>query len=1098
MSDERRPLCDAPDRARAERELDSCFAVEAAAGSGKTTVLVTRLLELLRTGRARLDEIAAITFTEKAAGELRVRVRESLEEALDGDLDGEERKRFGEALEALGHAPIGTIHSFCATLLRQCPVEAEVDPQFGVFDGAGSGLFFDRVWSEWLDSALASGNPALLRAMANGVGLDDGDHGLRFVAAKMLACRDLLEGRPQRPAPPPCCRDFLAGAVPQLAELLSLLEEHCQGSACEKFLARLREIRLAFVLANAAREEHAEAIVLDTSLPKRLPGQGNWSETAARERAAGLHEQLTLDHAEAATELGADLTAHVAEVLAGFVSRFEQAKEAEGLLDFDDLLLRTRNMLRDRQDAREHLKSAYRVLLVDEFQDTDPLQVEIVFFLAERAGSCAGRWQDVDLEPGKLFLVGDPKQSIYRFRRADIEVYEQAKATMAGQGEVLTLAQSFRMVPGLAEAVNNVFEDVIRRPDDGAYQPDYVPLVPYRETEGDAALLVTPPPEVAEGLTDRDSCRRAEASYAAGLCRHLVEEGCLIEDPDSHRSRPVTYGDIAVLSRTFTPAEDYADAFAGAGVPFQIVGGKYFYRSDEVHSLVAVLKAVDDPHDPVSRVAALRGPFFGVSDDALAIAAASGDDGDGPLAEAMTVLRELHDRRNSEPPARLLEMLLERTKALELFLLRPRGPQRVANLLKVVESARELEATERVSFRGFARWLGQLREMEVSEGEAPLAGQADRVRFLSMHASKGLEFPVVIVADLSAGTRTMSRFVVHRERGEFAFYLGSKDGFRQTANWPGEEYERLRQDAELARLLYVATTRARDRLYLMARWAAPEKVGQRSAFERFLSIELEDPSAPWGEQLPCGTVLDTRALDVEAGPWGIRRLDVPEGDLSEQARERLDAREAWQREVDAALASAQGEDRWGTPSRLTEGFVPGDGEAASDEGLRIGSAAHEALERACLLTPEELDVAAQAAARRQGLSEQATETVRRLVDVAARSDLLRRARDAGAHHEVPFAVEVEGTVLSGAIDLLFVEDEALILVDFKTDAGDDLAAKANAYRPQMLAYALAAQRVLCKPVREVILFFLAADREWPIAVTDEAIGEAVAHIVPGA
>jgi ATP-dependent helicase/nuclease subunit A len=528
------------------------------------------------------------------------------------------------------------------------------------------------------------------------------------------------------------------------------------------------------------------------------------------------------------------------------------------------------------------------------------------------------------------------------------------------------------------------------------------------------------------------------------------------------------------------------------------VGGKHFYRSDEVHSLAAVLKAVDDPHDQVARVAALRGPFFGVSDDALAIAAANDDESDGPLAEAAAMLRELHDRRNSEPPSRLLETLLERTKALELFLLRPRGTQRVANLLKVVESARKLEAAERVSFRGFVRWLSRLREMEVSEGEAPLAGQTDRVQFLSMHASKGLEFPVVIVADLSAGTRTTSRFVVRREQGDFAFYLGSKDGFLQTANWPGAEYERLRQDAELARLLYVAATRARDRLYLMARWAEPEKAGRGAAFERFLRIELLDPSAPWGERLRCGTVLDTQGLGVEVGPSGTRRLDVPEGDLSAQARERLAARETWQQEVDAALASAQGEERWRTPSRLAEGFVAGDGETASDEGLRIGSAVHEALERACLVTPEELEVAAQAAARGQGLSDDASETVRRLVGVAARSDLLRRARDAGAYHEVPFAVEVEGTVLSGAIDLLFVEDGELVLVDFKTDTGSDLAAKAEAYRPQMLAYALAAQRVLCKPVREVILFFLAADREWPIAVTDEAIGEAVAHIVPGA
>jgi len=349
---------------------------------------------------------------------------------------------------------------------------------------------------------------------------------------------------------------------------------------------------------------------------------------------------------------------------------------------------------------------------------------------------------------------------------------------------------------------------------------------------------------------------------------------------------------------------------------------------------------------------------------------------------------------------------------------------------------------------------------------------------------------VVLLADLASGIRGGNSFVVHRERGEFAFYLKSKDAPYRTANWPGEEYEENRGDAEQARLLYVAMTRARDRLYLMTHWA---KSARGKAFQRFLPVAFDESGPAWDEDLPCGVVLDTSRLDVGGTEAAIERVDVPEGELSAQARERLAARAAWRAELDTLLDTTEDALRWRTPSRLGHGFVPSEA-AGSDVGRRVGSAVHDALDRACLMTDEELDAAARAAAREQGLVGEAAETVRHLVGVAARSDLLRRARAGGGQHEVPFAVSVEDVILSGSIDLLFVEDGGLVLVDFKTDAGTDMAALAEAYRPQMLAYALAVKKTLCTPVKDVILFFLAADREWPVAVDDDAMNEAVRQI----
>jgi len=1108
-------LADQRDRRRAEAELGTNFAVEAAAGAGKTTVLVTRLLELIRSGKATLDQIVAVTFTEKAAGELKVRVREEIERALDENLDPATEERFRGALDDLGHGPIGTIHSFCASLLRERPVEAGVDPQFAVADELTASLLRERVWGEWLEGELAAGNRAVLRAVSHGVNLEGQGHTVYGLTQKMLDCPDLLDGLPRRPDAGENAREFIHYARPKLATLVDQLDTYCSAEESAHFRGCMEDARRTLVLAEGLNDIQAEAEVMRLYLRRRFPGKQHWSRRESRDLARQIHAELK-DRLEAVQEaIGADLAASAAEALVGFIDSYRSAKEQEGLLDFHDLLLLTRDMLVRSREARDHFKARYKHLLVDEFQDTDPLQVEIVFFLAERRGRHGAAWQEVELEPGKLFMVGDPKQSIYRFRRADIEVYEKAKAALSSQGDPLILSQSFRPVRQLAEAVNRIFAPVIKKPDDGLYQPDYVPLVPHR---GDvakraAATVLFPPPEVRQELTNEDSARRAEAQCVAAMIRRIVGEGWEIVDPGTKRRRAVAYGDIAILARTFTTCERYADALASAGIPLRIIGGKHFYLAYEIHSLVAVLKAIDNPHDRLSLIAALRGPFFGVSDDELLVASCErgplsylDDDHGGDLGAALAVLRELHERRHAESLALFLQRLFEKTKVLELFYLRPRGAQRVANLVKIVERARELDGKQRVTFRGFVRWLSRLHETEADETESPmLEGEADFVQFLTIHRSKGLEFPVVFVADMTYGTGRASNFVVLRDRqpseGQFAFYLG-EEGLRvRTANWPGKEHEKVRAEAEAARLFYVAATRARDLLFLMAHWGKG-----RGGLAAFLGDELnaEDPS--WGQRTACGTVFDTRTLDLKQGLGRPFRVRLPKLErLGKEAEKRLASREKWRQDMANTLAKAQEGIVWRTPSRLQDGFgTRAEVDAASPasgEGRRVGSLVHRCLERAGLDDASVLDALLEAEARGLRLSEEATSVARRLVRVAAESSLLRRALNAAScYHEVPFSAKVNEVVLTGLIDLLFVEDGQVVVVDFKTDAVRDeaeLERRAESYRAQVLAYALAAHRILCKPVKEVILFFLSAEREWPIRVTEATLREASEHVVLG-
>ncbi len=815
---------------------------------------------------------------------------------------------------------------------------------------------------------------------------------------------------------------------------------------------------------------------------------------------------------------------------------YRQAKDDEGLLDFDDLLLLTRNMLRDSPPARDHFKGRYQFLLVDEFQDTDPLQVEIVFFLAERRGRHAAAWDAVEVQPGKLFLVGDPKQSIYRFRRADIETYERAKRALAGShlhfahgrhvpnedvtpGAELTLSQSFRPVPGIAEAVNAIFKDQIVPPADGGlYQPAYVPLHPFREATGDraAVALLYPPPGHDDELEKIESARRLEARCVATMIRRIVaEERWQVEEKPKDKERKdrvfrdARYGDIAILAERFQFSDTYAEALADADVPLRISGGKHFYMSYEVHSLVAVLKALDNPHDRLSLVAALRGPFFGVSDDELLLAKCAqgtlsylGDTGKMPVppafAAAVAVLREFHERRDAEPIPLLLQRLYERTKVLELFLLRPRGEQRVANLLKVIVQARALEATQRVSFRSFVRWLARLHQTEAREAESASSEAGDdTVQFLSVHAAKGLEFPIVFLVDMTKGQRGSGSFAVLRdkspEEGQFAFYLGSKDGVFRTANFPGDDYERARDDAERARLFYVAATRASDYLLMFPGWC-----GGKAGPARFLREAGRPESPDWGAVTPEGLVYDTRTLDLAPPPPRAFRLAPPAtGPLTAAAEARLAARAQWQQAVAATLATATRGRVAVSPSHLEEGLTPPSDEpeatAGSDAGRRIGSLVHRCLQRSTLDDPADVHARLQAEAKALALSAEQVQHAARLLDTALASPLLARARAAGCQHEVPFAIEVSRiedatpVLLTGAMDLLFIENGRVVVVDFKTDAVRDeaeLARRADAYAPQAAAYALAAQTALCKPVAEVVLFFLSQGREWRIPVTD--------------
>jgi ATP-dependent helicase/nuclease subunit A len=1030
-------LADALARERAEHDLDTSFLVEASAGSGKTTLLVARILAWVRSGRARLHEVVAITFTEKAAADLRLRLREAIERARPdaADAANAEQRRLDEALADLELAPIRTIHAFCGDLLRQRPVEARIDPGFRVADPLETALLLEETWERWLERAAADAPPALQEAIALGVPLQS----LRELAEALVRERDLLAG-----VPAPVAEAFgeLNRAARDRIEEIAAAAPARARAASDRLVQYLEEL-VAWVRHTETLAEAEQITALLTELPfRKVTGRGNqavWGrETLARARTAltELGEQVATARAVRLHNLAAVL----AGWLTGFVAAYRDRLGRLGLLDFHDLLAVTRDLLRDRPDVRRDFQARYRTLLVDEFQDTDPLQLEIAFFLAEDpAGPGAPAWDAVRLEPGRLFLVGDPKQSIYRFRRADIETYARARALLAEQGEVLTLETNFRSVTRLLGAVNRLFEGQMQPPEDGAYQPAYAAVVaPPGTPDGEPPLLLDWPPDAPppSGVEDR---RAREADALAALVRRAVAERAWgVRDRGRGESRAAGYGDVVCLFRTLGAAGVYEDAFRAAGVPYRTLGGRHYYARSEVGWALAALAAIEDPHDPVALVAALRSPFFGLEDGAFLAHVAAGGRfsyldplpaaAPEALGDAWRLLRDLHGRRPRESAAAIVEALYVETEVLATYALDSHGDQRVANLLRILDTARALEATGRSTFRALVRWLRAQDRGGYEESESPIVEEGDEVvRLMTVHSAKGLEFPVVILPDLewdrTAGT---PRLVVDRRPGEPALGVG----LGKVGEWTVEtdnvaalvEREERRAAAEQLRLFYVATTRARDHLVLPLLSGFTPR-----GFAGFCAPLLDEATA------------DTRHVTAESAAPVATAAPV-------DVLPALTPPAAWAAAREAVLARG----------RETSGVLhpAGDG-AAPGEGARLGALVHRALALADLgAGPAGAAAAVGAAAARLEAPAERVAAASRLVERALAAAPYRAAAGAGrALRELPVASVVDGRLVEGVVDLAYETGAGLVVVEVKLAPVDEGAAVQLAAYCQALAAA---------------------------------------------
>jgi ATP-dependent helicase/nuclease subunit A len=878
--------------------------------------------------------------------------------------------------------------------------------------------------------------------------------------------------------------------------------EHEAFDPADKLAIELRRLRgIAERMAVVDGSDEALRLLRQCAPKSQGGSQSNWPPGRCKYFKRVLKDcagELSLVLEEHRSAAFADLLQHLRD----FTLAFAEDRKHAGTATFHDLLTWARDLLRDHPEVRRRAQARFDRLFVDEFQDTDPLQVEIAWFLTSDPAQSGERdWRHLHLVAGKLFIVGDPKQSIYRFRRADIGIYDEVYARLAQPTDRVVLSQSFRSPSPLVDWFNHHFDwDMQRVP---KVQPQYQPL-----DARPAYSAVSPDSAVGPDFGVRHIGRRVETAVerwqqeAQSVARLAAQIGSgttswLITDKGSPTTRPAHFSDICVLIPTRTNLRGLERAFQREGVPFRMESGWLVLHTQEVRDLLSCLRAIDDPSDQVALVAALRSPAFACSDvDLLRWVDARGrfdyerpgTGCDGPVRHALASLKTFHSERMHHTPAALTEMFIrDRMLAVQAFG-NPEPRDALRRLRYVVAQARTLASSGPSTLRALCDWLESRQREQYYDAESPLPDlDEDAVRFMTVHGSKGLEFPIVILTGLGVATSRAGPQSVDLVPDYHDDILKIRCGDFLTSGY-ARDTEKTMYEAEQRRLLYVATTRARDHLVLslfhgkdpshatriLERLATrPElseelTLGERSAASATSVSPLLDSSVP-SPGSPEGTDAMTPAQHrANEERWQAHR----QGLIDRLANQSIIAPSRLSHDVDFAPAPDP------PPEPDPQTYIRRTAKGRGATGL--GCAVHAVLQVIDLATLENLEALATAAARDENIPEQ-VDTIAQYVRNAANSQPVQEALASGRYwREVPVGITWNnGEILEGAIDLLYATaDGAFHVVDYKTDriTEPQMTTRSEEYRRQGEAYATAVERTTGQQVHTIRFVFAALGR----------------------
>ena len=1047
---------------RAATEAHGTVFVAAGAGTGKTAVLVERFVRAVVDDGLDVDSVLVITYTERAAGELRARIRASLIERGRPDL----------ALELDG-AWVSTIHGFCRRLLGAHPLAAGIDPGFRVLDESQALVLQAEAFTAALEAFCAADEPDRWQLLAT-----YGADGLRRMLVEVYAT---LRSAGRELVLEPGPRAGLGERVDGVREAAECLVADTQATELQRDAAQ------------------AALDLLGTStLPERLLALGELKVRGPR--AASFAEARDATVAAALEELAARDRELLQELLTTFAAAYADAKDRESALDFEDLQLRARDLLGNHPEIRERERQRFRSIMVDEFQDTNRLQTELLDLLEP-------------IEGGDLFVVGDEFQSIYGFRHADVAVFRERREAAS---TVLPLTRNHRSRPEVLAVVNELFA--------AEFGDEFQRLEPAAASDQPALrnaveLLVTDKAAAAETGVH---WRRSEARHVARRVRELVDAGV------------ATPGQIVLLFAAGTDAEWFEEELRALDLPTYRAAGRSYFGQQQVVDLLAYLRLLRNRYDDEALLTVLTSPFVGISNDALVLIRAEAQrqpifrgiergipadlsDDDRRLVLAF---RQRYDRLLELAAYAPLELLCERVLSEHDYdlavLARHDGKRRYANLRKLARLARSYEELRGADIEGFVRFIEGQEDVGAKESDAVSEEEgADAVRLLTIHAAKGLEFEVVVVADAGRSRPPVSDILALSD-GRFGFKVAHPATGTRVGTESYRDVKEHREQAERAerlRLYYVAMTRARERLivsgsigtagdggeetpisWVLGRLGLEEEARQPSTDGPFeiergaATVVLRVDHGQPAPARPPAVVAEPVVLATEAGQLALfegsgealpppaprlRELTVvPDPPLHRVARLSFSALSLFERCSYRYYAERVVGMR---PTAWAEGAGGGAGALHPTE---IGDAVHRALELVDLSRPARPEgLEALVRSWYPAITDPELAHVTSLVDAYCGSSLARRiAGLEGVRIERPFAFELDDVLLNGRLDVLWRSDGEALVVDYKTNVLDgrdpDEIVEAE-YRAQRSVYALACLRVGAERV-EVAYQFLEA------------------------
>lgn len=1078
---------------------DDNITIIAGAGTGKTTILIDKILNILKSGFAEIDEIIAMTFTEKAALEMSLRLRYKLIKELEnGNLSNEQYTRLKDTIKNLDSAHISTIHSFALSLIRERPIETNVSPEVKIMDDIVKEEILNDVFEDWFIEIQREHGDFIGEVLESEITIDD----MKKTALRLVDARDL---------------------IPHLNlnyEKVNLEEEYENISSN---IDRVYEFALKnctddedrlFKLVKSYKEDFdklkmAEDIQ-DTFKEYIFEGDRNAIQGQGRGRKGNWIDDgkdWVIENAELMNRVSkngelkksllCEMTVRLLELLKEFIKKYDERKHKTGYINYSDMLLKARDLLRDNYRVRKSFQDKFKYILIDEFQDTDPLQVEIAFYLAEDSDNgFADRWDDVVLRDNALFIVGDPKQSIYHFRRADLATYNTVLEKLKDRSHYIELEQNFRSQRSIIEWVNALFSEVFETNEETINQPEYLPIYHFEgiqmEDRPGVIQLYPDEPDIC-GIENVDDAAEIEARYIASYIRWMVEEEqMMIYDKRTGRPREIQYRDVAVLFSARGRNEVYRRYFDDFNIPYYYKGEKDIFEGSILRGLRNLLRAIAYPGDSVSIAGALTSPLFGLtSEDLLAhkynggvINYLTDQNIESPVLNfAFDLMKRYYNLKDELKISEMIGRILSELSLREIIEVWGRDYRVDEGLISVLDIAQRFEKDHPGSIVDFVEWFDTIMEMDDDKLEIELVQRdegANTIQCMTIHKAKGLEFPVVILSKLY-GQINVNIYEVKDFLNE-SYELTIKGEFSTENFEEMKEIEKKMEYEEEVRLLYVAMTRARD--YLILPIIYPESIitndGQffTNRYMKYLDdfIFKYNPGdgnsgdiIPYGGEFRGSLIYDISSLDLnppefektETVSKKFEKLDL---DREKERRERLLSRFGGLKRDEELIGIKF---RSVTDEKDEVNFRGG-----HKEGKLIGNIFHKVMEEIDFERGEGVsELVHRRCVKEDG--EHLIDIIMEMLERTLASDIVEEAVRAERYYrEVPVDFIEDDTLVSGKIDLLIEGEDGLIVVDYKTDDVDDdeWVKRLSIYARQVEEYARGVELATGNRVKEKIVF----------------------------